>query len=342
MYKLIVVDDSPMEGQILKKMLSKTCLPVEYAGQAITGKNGLTLARETHPDIMIVDIKMPEMDGITLSRHIKEYFPRSKVIMLTAHDDFSYIQEALRIGVDDYLLKPVSQDEFELVLERICLDCGELETPSSRQERNATYAIAATVRAGDLQQLRANCDDLFRQWQDKPIEEQEILHLAKTILHDLEETGAAGTVFFHTFIHDICLRQSQAEMLERFYILMETLVKNRHPDEFSSSTDKIMRAKTWIDSHLSGEISLGRLAAEVYLSPTYLSKLFKQVEGTSFSEYVLARRVERAKELLLGTLDSIESVAAQCGYDKPNSFWRIFKQKEGLSPAYYRANNKGG
>lgn len=344
MYKLMVVDDFPMEGQILEKMLTRMRLPVEYVGQALTGASGIRLARKVRPDIIVADIRMPEMNGIAFSRYIKEYEPQIKIIMLTAYDDFSYVQQSLRAGVDDYLLKPVSRAEFKEVLERVCARSGEPEAPAPRQPtKTDADSLASAVKAGDLKKLQNCCDDLFGRWQSESMEEQDIFCLAKDVLHDLEEKpeSMAGDVVFRTFVHDICLCPSRADMQERFYTLMETCVRKRHPEDFSSSTRQIAQAKIWIDAHLSEEISLNKLAAEVYLSPSYLSKLFKKVERMTFSDYVLTRRMELAKNLLLSTQDTIESVAAQCGYDKSNSFWRIFKQKEGLSPAHYRAINGG-
>lgn len=92
----------------------------QVAGSAEDGLEGLELVEKHRPDIILSDIKMPEMDGLTLSARVKERFPETEIILLTGYDDFEFAQQALRIGVAEYLLKPVDFREMHSVVEKVC------------------------------------------------------------------------------------------------------------------------------------------------------------------------------------------------------------------------------
>ena len=91
--------------------------------------------------------------------------------------------------------------------------------------------------------------------------------------------------------------------------------------------------------HQNQEITLQRLADELFISPPHLSRLFKQQEGITFSEYLLQKRLDLACSLLLTSQDPIEVIALKCGYTKGNSFWKMFKKRMGVSPGQYRENH---
>ena len=79
----------------------------------------LPLIRKTKPDVLITDIKMPFMDGLSLSRIVREELPRTKIIIISGYDDFEYAREAISIGVDQYLLKPVTRMNLRKVLQEL-------------------------------------------------------------------------------------------------------------------------------------------------------------------------------------------------------------------------------
>ena len=77
-------------------------------GTAGNGREALELVRQTEPDVVLLDIRMPEMDGVECTRRIKQEFPQTKVIILTTFDDDDYVFDALRYGASGYLLKGIS------------------------------------------------------------------------------------------------------------------------------------------------------------------------------------------------------------------------------------------
>ena len=89
-------------------------------GSAEDGAEGLELAARHHPDIILSDIKMPGMNGLEFSEQVKKESPDTEIILLTGYDNFSFAQQALRIGVCEYLLKPVNFREMHAVIEQVC------------------------------------------------------------------------------------------------------------------------------------------------------------------------------------------------------------------------------
>ena len=84
------------------------------------GEEGMELIDRYQPDIILSDIKMPEKDGIQVAKYAKEKYPDTEIILLTGYDSFSYAQQAITIGVADYLLKPVNFREMHEVIGKTC------------------------------------------------------------------------------------------------------------------------------------------------------------------------------------------------------------------------------
>lgn len=91
----------------------------QFCGEAADGELALPLIQSEQPDIIITDIRMPFMDGLELSRIVKKELPQCKIIILSGHEEFSYAQEAISIGVTQYLLKPINSSELTDVVKQI-------------------------------------------------------------------------------------------------------------------------------------------------------------------------------------------------------------------------------
>lgn len=109
MIKMLIVEDEKWEREGLIDYLNWEELGIEVVGAAANGIQGLNLAKKYHPDLIITDIKMPLMNGIEFAKEVGEFLPECKFIFITGYDDFKYAREAIRLGVYDYLLKPVQK-----------------------------------------------------------------------------------------------------------------------------------------------------------------------------------------------------------------------------------------
>jgi len=109
--RVMLVDDHELVRQGIAAMLH-SAPDLQVVGEARSGREALEVARRELPDVVLMDVKMPDMDGLEATKKIKEERARTAVIMLTMHDNPSYLRDAVRAGAAGYLLKDVSKDEL--------------------------------------------------------------------------------------------------------------------------------------------------------------------------------------------------------------------------------------
>lgn len=119
MLKTFLVEDEVVIREMIKKMIPWEQYGFELAGEAADGEMALPLILKSKPDLLITDIKMPFMDGLTLCRLVKKELPDIRIVILSGYDDFNYAKQAISIGVEDYLLKPITKNAFIKRLEEI-------------------------------------------------------------------------------------------------------------------------------------------------------------------------------------------------------------------------------
>ena len=117
--KIVVVEDEKPIREGLVKILGKMNKEYVITGSASNGRKGLELIRKVHPDLIFLDIQMPEMDGLELLHTIREEGIDARVIILTAYSDFKYAKEAITLGIDNYLLKPIHLGELKKILDKM-------------------------------------------------------------------------------------------------------------------------------------------------------------------------------------------------------------------------------
>ena len=110
MLKIFLAEDEVIVRETIKRMIPWEDLGFELVGEAADGEMALPLLLRQKPDLLITDIKMPFMDGLTLAKVAKKEIPGLKVVILSGYDDFNYAKQAINIGVEDYLLKPLTKN----------------------------------------------------------------------------------------------------------------------------------------------------------------------------------------------------------------------------------------
>ena len=116
MYKLLLVDDESEIREGLQEVIPFEALGFEVAGEAANGVEALALCESLQPDLIITDIRMPLMDGLTLCRRVRQTAPTAQFIILSGYDDFEYARQAIENKAMGYLLKPISAQEFTEML----------------------------------------------------------------------------------------------------------------------------------------------------------------------------------------------------------------------------------
>ena len=114
--KVFLVEDETVIREGLRDRIPWDQFGYRFVGEAADGEMALPLIRKTRPDVLITDIKMPFMDGLSLSKIVSKEFPRMKIIIVSGYDDFEYARRAIEVGVDQYLLKPVTRMKLKTVL----------------------------------------------------------------------------------------------------------------------------------------------------------------------------------------------------------------------------------
>lgn len=118
MYRVVLADDEKWSLYGLSQMICWADYQCEICGMAYDGLSALDLCRREKPDLLISDIRMPGMDGLELTRCIALEMPRTTVILITGYSDLKYAQQALRLGVFDFLLKQITPGDLDQMLRR--------------------------------------------------------------------------------------------------------------------------------------------------------------------------------------------------------------------------------
>lgn len=118
MIKVIIADDQELIRQSLQIVL-ETKEDIEVIGTAKDGREVISLVRKEKPDVILMDVRMPEMDGVQCTKIIKDQYPQIKIIILTTFDDDEFVFSALKHGASGYLLKGISMDELEQAIHTV-------------------------------------------------------------------------------------------------------------------------------------------------------------------------------------------------------------------------------
>ena len=154
--RLLLADDHALIRQGLKALLEKQGCQVVC--EASNGQETLRSVEKTQPDVAIVDISMPVLNGVDAARELKKSSPKTKVILLTQHDEDQYVTEALRAGVRGYVLKSQAADDLVHAIREVCRGCVYLSPKISGAVVDAyvskTYASADPLSGRERQVLQ--------------------------------------------------------------------------------------------------------------------------------------------------------------------------------------------
>ncbi|WP_256759744.1 response regulator [Cohnella sp. WQ 127256] len=137
MYKVIFADDEATFRTYFKRVIDWNAHGFEICGEAKNGLEALELIEQVRPDIAFIDINMPYMNGMDLAAKVKEQYPSTFILLVTGHSEFEYARKAVKIGVDDYILKPFDEDELLVALAKVkgTMDKLRVERDNLQKER---------------------------------------------------------------------------------------------------------------------------------------------------------------------------------------------------------------
>lgn len=138
MYRVMVVDDEPIIRNGLREMIRWQDYGFEYSGDADNGKSAMELALRVNPDLVLTDINMSHMDGLTFGEELIKKLPDIKLVFISGYQDFKYAQRALQLKAFDYLTKPLNSDQIAEILQKVK---AELDQQTHRSEENSRMGL---------------------------------------------------------------------------------------------------------------------------------------------------------------------------------------------------------
>ena len=376
MYKVFLVEDEIVVREGIRNSIPWEKTSYTLTGEAPDGEVALSMILDSKPDILITDIKMPFVDGLTLSRIVKKNLPLIKIIILSGHDEFEYAREAISIGVEEYLLKPVSAREMIKTLEKVAKRIDEekeelLFLESTRAQTRSTQSVGSGPQPsekgsgfdptgllnidGDIfftklkYATKKDIDSIVQEyftmlgnsWGENPIMIYflfgEIIVSASKIAESLG--GDIREIVPFSLSHDNiqALISSPDIFSRRVKSLLAALIEFRDSHTAGRYQSVIVKAREYIDDNFAAsDVSLYSTAVHVGISPNHLSTVFAQETGENFIEYLTRVRIERAKLLLKSTTMKSADIADETGFSDPHYFSYIFKKNTGLSPREFR------
>ena len=517
MYQILLLDDEPLALETVQSMVNWEELGIGHVLTAVSISAAKQILMNFRIDLVICDVEMPEMDGIEFAKWLSSAYPKTSVMMLTCHADFSFAQRAMQAGSLDYILKPVTEQALvegvsraikkmearhrmevelyrwenservrkeryytELVnslfagravsqnseknhqteiqpdlpcravlvliqkeseekrlstlgfnvcesarklivggdeggvalrlrrdrilvvvedaatelshLQDVCMtfieecnrffDCDvacciaeacEFRTlhevcanlidriAESAVPCNAVYVVEQNIDSTDDFRWEPYLDEVNRMLEQHRIVEiadwveQVLLDLTKEklvgisklrslrrelmvlVVRHLQENGRQVDLLYSddtfSLLQDRSLYSIGQFMEWLRYVqdrLLEVMTDLHHEDDF------VFRLKEYITMHIDEEMNRESLAKAVFLTPDYLSRMFKRRTGMGLNEYIVNRRIDLAKQLLAQTELPVGSIAVQLGYNSFSHFTKVFKQRVGVTPVKYR------
>lgn len=243
MFKVHIVEDEPFIRMELMEIINWEEFGFTIVSESRNGRDALKKLEKEQVDLIITDIEMPRMGGIDFVQTLRDNGCKCEIIFLTGFGEFEYAQKGVKLGIADYLLKPV--DEYQLV---------------------------------------------------------EALNKIKAKLQLFNGTG------------------------------------NEAEKEVSGGYKKsiIFKAQQYVDNNLEKDISLDIVAEYLKLSKNYFWTLYKQETGETLLDYIVAAKINRAKEMLIKENMKVYEICETLGYSDKAYFSKLFKKNVGMTPLEYK------
>jgi len=336
MIRVLIADDEKRIRDGLAATLPWAELGMEVVGTAAHGEAALELARQTRPHILVTDVRMPRLDGLELVRQARALLPRLKVIILSGYDDFGYAQQAVKLGVSEYLVKPVGADEVRAVLARLA-DQGDPELGVTAPGPGTANRLADAVRRGDRTAAYQALGEWRLQAPSTAVDEarSRAVGLVDFLIQDLRQDGyefregLAPPAQVHSTVLGLDrVDEVEAWLDDQVGALTAFVARNYQ----SNHRLIIQRALEFVEARYAGDLSVEQVAQFVGLSPNYFSHLFKKVRGQGFKDYLNSVRIAKAQALLAAGGHKVYEVAPLVGFSDYKYFAAVFKKVTGTSP----------
>lgn len=189
MIKIFLVEDEIIVREGIKNLIPWEEYGCSLEGEAPDGEIALPMIKKIQPDIVITDIKMSFMDGLAMARIIKRDLPETHIVLISGYDDFKYAREAMEIGINHYLLKPVTRDELLKTIQSI-----RAQIESKREKQNYFAKFRLEMQAYEKFERR----EFFERLISGTAPAAEIIDMARQLKLDITSADSYGIVLFRS------------------------------------------------------------------------------------------------------------------------------------------------
>ncbi|WP_248930586.1 response regulator transcription factor [Paenibacillus hamazuiensis] len=352
MIKVLIVDDEEWNRDIIKRFGNWEAYGMRIIAEAADGLEAIRFVEEQSPDIVITDMRMPGMDGTELLQQIHSRFSAIKLIVVSGHDDFVYMKQAILSKAKDYLLKPIDPRELNAVLRKCkeeiesAVAAGQnaaFDIELTKMIKNAMPAIASSFADLDADNVQSAFRQLGAQIDAyKRLEAFEMEHVYQEYLFLLKELMAKNLVDGDPLPLESCGFSSWEAVVEELSKLYVSIIEDLIHQRKNKKKLNLRDIKRYIENNFTRPITVEKIAQVYFVSYVYLSRAFKSEFAVNITDYMQQLRMEKAKELIVINRIPIKAVAEMCGYEDVAYFYRVFKKYFGIAPGEMRKNQEEG
>lgn len=338
--KVMIVDDDLIVRKGLSQVIDWKALGADIVCLAGNGRIAADFLDNNDVDIVISDIKMPEMDGLELAQYIYEKNPKILVMLISAYGEFEYAQRAMHYNVKEYLLKPISMENIAHI--KAVVSSTAIKKKSELQRRN--YAD------GDFKQLVYK--ELF---ENNEAQLKELLGADLDIQTDNVDLVKEYYLNVMGFLSDLCIEHgikyiskstiveaiSRAEDIDtvKKYVnnTIHRLREVLNIDKNNNTKMLVIYITGIIESeYMHPELSVNELAERLGFDASYIGTVFKAHKDITITKYINSIRIKEACRLLRETSLPVKEISVRVGYSDPNYFSRKFREEMDMTPIEYR------
>ncbi|TFE29478.1 response regulator [Cohnella luojiensis] len=334
MIQALIVDDESLVRKGLRLLFPWEKYGIEIAGETATGEKAMEFLRRQPVQLLMTDITMPGMSGIELTKQAQELDPSLNVVILTCHQDFEFIQEALRLGAIDYIVKTQLEElDLDKTLERIV-------KAVNRKKDAKAVSVAGAPDLHRLADATAGVqwivdDEMF----DALVGALSAGGAANDIVAVMNEAMERWRRSFPAFDWEaIASSPASAGASERWLNEIRSEVgawlrKSAYSEDVIRS---ILKAVDRIAEQPGTQVKQEEISRSVNLSKSYFSTSFRDITRMTFSHFLQATSVYAARDLLESTNHPVYWIAERCGFSDQRHFSKLFKEQTGFLPSEYR------
>ncbi|HEY9594719.1 MAG TPA: helix-turn-helix domain-containing protein [Spirochaetia bacterium] len=359
----LIVDDEELSRLSVRRLLARVFPEVTVVGEAENGRAAIEMALALAPDIILMDIRIPAVHGLDAAEKILQCLPDTRIIILSAYDNFSFAQRAVNLGLSGYLLKPAPEEEFKAVFANALRELPSTHAVNPRCREGDTVPYPGDRESEFFRSLASGDEPAARVSGERLLEgiaaaaegnleglKELATELAVSLRREMRKLGFGCAQGTHAAegqgeslgIPDASEIQAAEDATGVMRLLGGAVARLPAIVRGAAGSDPRARINAAIAACSLRDLSLEAIAERVGMSPAYLSRQFKEIYGVKFVDYIATRRIEAAQKMLAGGDLTIEEVSHRVGYTDSAYFAQVFKERTGLTPkAYTRALRSG-